>query len=302
MDFSSSDCYRFKTFIENMNDAIVVENENGEISLANQAFCDLFNITASPEEIIGVDCAYSAQQSKHLFKDPELFIERKNEILRNKEPVRHELVEMVGDKFLERDFIPIFEDGKYVGLVWVFKDLTAHYIMESQLMMLTDKIRKQSLTDALTGIGNRRYLDNELPKYHDYARRHDTPLCIAIIDIDYFKSINDEYGHEIGDQALVHVANYLKTSIRSSDLIGRMGGEEFMVMMPETSLEDAEKWVMDLHALYRSPSTLNKRMTFSVGMSCALADQDYKVTLNRADQALYQAKREGRNRVVVSEA
>lgn len=285
-----------------MNDAIVVENENGELVLANQAFCDLFNITASPTEIIGVDCAYSAQQSKHLFKDPERFIERKNEILRNKEPVRHEVLEMVGDKFLERDFIPIFEKGSYVGLVWVFKDLTAHYQMQSQLVMLTETIREQSLTDSLTGVGNRRYLDSELPRYADYAKRHNTPLCIAIVDIDFFKSVNDEYGHEIGDQALVHVANYLKTSIRSSDLIGRMGGEEFMIVMPETSLEDAKKRILDLHASYRSPANLNKRMTFSVGMSCASGDEDYKVTLSRADQALYEAKREGRNRVVVSEA
>ncbi|WP_024850816.1 sensor domain-containing diguanylate cyclase [Hydrogenovibrio kuenenii] len=301
MDFSSSDCYRFKTFIENMNDAIVVENESGELVLANQAFCDLFNITASPDDLIGMDCSYSAQQSKHLFKDPERFIERKNEILKDKEPVRHELLEMVGDKFLERDFIPIFENGEYVGLVWVFKDLTTHYIMESQLMMLTEKIREQSLTDSLTGIGNRRYLDSELPKYCDYAKRHNTPLCIAIIDIDYFKSINDEYGHEIGDQALVHVANYLKASVRSSDLIGRMGGEEFMVVMPETSLADAAKRISDLHASYQSPSVLNKRMTFSVGVSCVLPERDFKTSLNSADQALYQAKREGRDRVVVSE-
>lgn len=138
-----SDWFRYKSLIENMNDAILIENENREIALVNKSFCDLFAIPVSPELMIGSDCSQSADQVKHLFINPELFVERIGEIFAEKQPVRSELLEMVDGRYLERDFIPIFDEQSFSGLIWVYKDLTLHYELENKLRDSETKLRQE---------------------------------------------------------------------------------------------------------------------------------------------------------------
>ncbi|MBR9868517.1 MAG: diguanylate cyclase [Oceanospirillales bacterium] len=299
MAFKSADWYRYKTFIEQMNDAILVENERREISLVNQAFCDLFNLPVSPGSLIGTDCSDSAHHVKHLFVDSYAFVNRIEEILAKKLPVEREYLEMVCGKHLERDFIPIYDQNTYVGLVWLYKDLSSHYLMEEQLRDTSRQLHEQSITDSLTGIGNRRYVDNELLKYFDHSKRHSKPLSIAMLDVDFFKQVNDDYGHVAGDEVLVHLSNYLQNSLRSSDLLGRMGGEEFLIALPETTLVDAEHKMSALLAGYTSPNCIDRPVTFSAGLACASNHADLKGVLLSADMALYAAKKAGRYRVVV---
>ncbi|QCU89731.1 GGDEF domain-containing protein [Thiomicrorhabdus sediminis] len=294
---NESDFFRLKIFIDKMDDGLIIEDEKADITLTNQAFCNIFDLSTSAEELIGTSYDDFAQNVKHLFKDPEGFVKVIADGLKPKEPVCDQLVEMTSGRYIEIDFTPAYDGDKFLGVVWMFKDLTRHYNKQMELKAISDEMLKQSLTDPLTGIGNRRFLDNKLAELYGYG----DPLCIAVIDIDNFKSINDSQGHEAGDYILIHLVNYLMSSLRLSDLIGRMGGDELMIVMPKTTLEDAEKRMMEIHSSYnRPPSSIRQKVTFSAGLACTDRHEDLKSTIASADQALYEAKKYGRNKVVVS--
>ncbi len=171
-----------------------------------------------------------------------------------------------------------------------------------QTMMrdLNIALREASTHDALTGIANRRLLTERLREETERAKRYSRPLCIVMIDIDRFKIINDEHGHEIGDNVLMEVVRVMEAEIREHDLCGRWGGEEFLVLMPETATDSA---VLVMERLREAVAKLRVRIndeslavTVSLGMAQLRADENYSRTINRADVALLQAKRNGRNR------
>ena len=115
---------RLSTLILNLQTGVLLENEHRKIALTNQLFCDLFQISASPEELIGADCAISAEQSKEYFKDPEAFVKRIDEVLGNQKMVVGDELEMLDGRILERDYIPIFNNGRYTGHLWTYQDVT----------------------------------------------------------------------------------------------------------------------------------------------------------------------------------
>lgn len=297
----TQDYFRFKTFIESMRDAIIVENENREVSMVNQAFCDLFQIPAPPEALQGSDCSQSAEQVKHMFSDPDGFVSRIDELLAAKLPVEQDVLIMTDGRHLERDFLPIFKDGNYVGLVWIYKDLTRHYELESRLERYHRAALELSLQDPLTGIGNKRYLDSVIEQRFLVTDTYTDSASLAFIDIDHFKMINDQLGHETGDKVLVEFADYLKASVRSTDILARIGGEEFIIIMPQTSLLDAEKRMQTIHSRYRSQAITDRDVTFSAGIAFTENGAELRSSFDRADKALYRAKEAGRNRIFLSE-
>jgi PAS domain-containing protein len=125
---------RLSALIQNLNSAILVENENRQIALTNQLFCTLFKISAPPEDLIGVDCSNAAEQSKLFFKEPDIFVLRINEILYKKEIVLNEEVYMLDGKVLERDFIPITFQNEYQGHLWQYRDITSRKLNEKELI------------------------------------------------------------------------------------------------------------------------------------------------------------------------
>jgi diguanylate cyclase len=161
-----------------------------------------------------------------------------------------------------------------------------------------------AVTDPLTGLPNRRGLDLAISRELSRARRVKCELCIAIIDIDHFKAINDQHGHSIGDQALVHLANVIRPGIRETDVLGRFGGEEFLLLMPDTPLAGAEFTLNRLlRTLERSPLHVRSgsiAMMFSAGLSQWRMGESAQEPIERADRAMYQAKQAGRGRVHVS--
>jgi len=163
---------------------------------------------------------------------------------------------------------------------------------------------EMAITDALTGLYNRRYMETHVGTLVDQAVARDKPLSVLILDIDYFKSINDTHGHDAGDAVLQDFAIRIRKSIRGIDLACRYGGEEFVVVMPETDMAVATMVAERLRRRIASePFPIQKgarmlEVTISIGIAALGAGDNAAAVIKRADQALYRAKRDGRNRVV----
>ncbi len=151
-------------------------------------------------------------------------------------------------------------------------------------------------TDKLTQIPNRVRLDDVLDEALKQAQNHATPLSIILLDIDYFKAVNDEFGHQVGDIVLINAAELFKKSIREQDTIGRWGGEEFLVICPQTTLHEALQLAEQLrHQLENYQFPIVKQKTSSFGVTTYVHGDTLTTLLTRCDQALYQAKNNGRN-------
>jgi two-component system cell cycle response regulator len=164
---------------------------------------------------------------------------------------------------------------------------------------------EMAITDALTGLFNRRYMESHLGTLIEQAAARRKPLSALIIDIDYFKAINDTHGHDAGDDVLRDFALRIKRSIRGIDLACRYGGEEFVIVMPETDMAVAAMVAERLRRrIAAEPFPIQQGagaipVTISIGIAALRGDDDTAAALlKRADQALYRAKRDGRNRVV----
>ena len=172
------------------------------------------------------------------------------------------------------------------------------------------RLERYGLTDPLTGIANRRLLMRRLQEEVDRCRRYDHSVACVMVDLDHFKQINDRYGHQVGDQVLVDVSNVLKRGLRSSDLLSRYGGEEFVVLLPETTREQAAQIAKrHLREIRGLQLVNNKRQSFLITASIGVAELRSTNSaqsvhpgslIEEADAALYKAKRAGRNRVVVA--
>jgi len=174
--------------------------------------------------------------------------------------------------------------------------------MLRQLHDMQKKLFEASITDELTGIYNRRFIIGRLSEEFKKSRRTGTPLSVIIFDVDHFKRVNDTYGHLSGDMVLKRVATLVKSNLRAYDILGRFGGEEFLIVAPDTPVEDAVNLARRLKALIKAekmdgetgPVTVT--VSFGVGATSG-ADASFDVLLARADKALYRAKDNGRDRV-----
>ncbi len=174
--------------------------------------------------------------------------------------------------------------------------------LEKELEATSNLVRH----DQLTGVLNRRGLEEMFNKEVARSQRHDTVLCVALLDIDNFKKLNDAHGHDIGDQALIHLAQVCRETLRPQDTVARFGGEEFIILLPETPLADAAG------VLTRLQRELTKRfflggnekilITFSAGVTQMLETDTQATVIKRADEAMYTAKQTGKNRVVTTPA
>jgi diguanylate cyclase (GGDEF)-like protein len=166
--------------------------------------------------------------------------------------------------------------------------------------MLVQELGRLAVTDGLTGIFNRMKMDEILKAEVLRSRRYGRPLSAILIDVDFFKAVNDTLGHQAGDTVLKHIAAQLQGAIRECDFIGRWGGEEFLVVNPETPTEGAVALAEKLRSFIADhPLSPAGRTTVSMGVATLLPDERLEDMLRRADEALYRAKAAGRNRVEV---
>lgn len=169
---------------------------------------------------------------------------------------------------------------------------------------------EMAITDQLTGLHNRRYMSRHLDNLITQAQRTQKPIAFLIMDIDFFKSVNDTYGHDIGDEVLQEFARRISANVRGCDLACRYGGEEFVVVMPETDVPFAYSVAERLRisveqtpvAISRAPGKLSITVSIGIAGADGSSTDSADALLHRADQALYSAKRSGRNRVVADAA
>ncbi len=179
-------------------------------------------------------------------------------------------------------------------------------LLQDELKQVNEKLETLSNTDPLTGLYNRRYFFNILEREFERSKRYNRALSLLMVDIDFFKSVNDRCGHLIGDKVLAVVARILKTDLRKIDSCARYGGEEFVILLPETEINGAEsvgnRYLTEIREQDLSDICKEiKTITVSVGIVC-LPDDTIKTTdvfLKYADDALYAAKKAGRNKLIV---
>jgi diguanylate cyclase (GGDEF)-like protein/PAS domain S-box-containing protein len=190
-------------------------------------------------------------------------------------------------------------EGRILGGAEIFSDNSAHVA----LLQKVGELQELALLDALTGLGNRRYIEINLNTRIDELVRYGWPFGIIFIDIDRFKQVNDRYGHQVGDEILKMVSRTLLNNIRSFDFVGRWGGEEFAISIvnvnEEQLYEIAEKFriLVENSSLHRESEDLS--VTVSIGAALGRPHDTADSLLERADQLLYQSKSSGRNRVSV---
>lgn len=202
-----------------------------------------------------------------------------------------------------------FEAGASDYLTKPFHDaeLVARARVHLQVRLMTQRLRQMARTDALTGLANRGYFTECLERELHRASRNGTAVGLIMVDVDHFKELNDTHGHQAGDALLIKIAESLVLGLRSSDLVGRYGGEEFVMLLPDTgsagvtiAAERARKQIRQLEVPF-SEVTLTATASFGA-VSNTLAGCTVQDIIRAADQALYEAKQQGRNRVVVSTA
>ncbi len=198
---------------------------------------------------------------------------------------------------------PVFDERKRpIGAVQVFRDATGYEEAEKASRI----IARMAATDPLTGLLNRRAVEIELEIESNRAQRLKLPLSVIFGDLDYFKMVNDKHGHAVGDEVLKGVARLLQAGVREYDRASRYGGEEFLVLLPETKAEIAQEIAERLRTSIAVWKLIHQErlwpfsMTMSFGVAEMLPGETWENVVERADRALYRAKKAGRNQVFVS--
>jgi len=273
-----------------IDDAVLVLDRASHVSDCNQVFRQLFPEIAalhdeSPLKRIRVTSEPLAGLVRHAQGDP---------------PHGEYIDVQIGETVLRCRFMRLSNSrGKLIGRALVFTDISDHVAMRNDL-------RRLASTDLLTGVGNRRFFlalaDREIGR----RLRRPTPISLAIIDLDFFKGFNDDFGHQAGDEVLRMVATTCQHCLRQTDIFGRYGGEEFAVCMPETdaasAMQVAERLRRSIANLVFEHGTASRAITISVGVANSRAEDEISLDdlLGRADSALYRAKANGRNCVVLA--
>ncbi len=276
--------------VEQTEDLIRITDKEGIITYANPAFYDFtgFNM----DEVVG--------NFSNILKSNQLnndFYEHMWATINSGESFKATFVNQKKNKqiFHEQQTItPILNANKEVQyFVATGKDITARVLAEQENELL-------ARTDKLTGVANRHKGDEFLEESMSQSQRYSHPLSIILFDIDFFKAVNDEYGHQVGDDVLVALCDLVKQEVRQTDLFVRWGGEEFLIITPQTNLVHAETLAEKIRqSVQRATFGEVKQLTISCGVSEMIDQETAQELMIRVDGALYGAKKSGRNKVLI---
>ena len=308
--------------LSSVDSVIVLMDRGGRVRFANERFRDVFGIRET--DVIGRPREQFVEIVAELFRDPDQFrsIAHAADDDRQTGPrtTRHsgipapDEIELVLERPNARTLLfsamPVTQGDRRIGVIAMFRDVTAQRAAEEARERLLVELAARATTDALTSLRNRRAGAEALAAEIERARRYTRPLAVAIFDLDLFKRINDDFGHEAGDNVLRAFARVLETSARSTDVVCRWGGEEFLAILQEADLEAAGKFAERVRALLAESNPLAeiledrpaavRPVTISAGITVLRAGDDADAIVRRADAALYVAKNEGRDRVVAA--
>jgi diguanylate cyclase (GGDEF)-like protein/PAS domain S-box-containing protein len=281
--------------VEQSPNSIIITDTEGRIEYVNPAFTRLTGYES--EEVLGKNPRI--QKSGHT---PEEVYSKLWNTITSGAIWRGEFVNQKknGDLYWELAVIAPIRDegGETTHYVAIKEDITKRKHAEAEL-------QRYASTDSLTGIYNRRYLFQLAERAFGQAKRYRRDLSVLMVDIDHFKQVNDQFGHAVGDKVLQVIAFYLIKHMRATDILGRYGGEEFLIIMPETGTQQA-RLVADrlLEHFHANPiQTKSGRISVTISIGITTLSQNSISTfyrmIDQADQALYHAKRNGRNRIAV---
>ncbi len=281
-------------------DGILVVDEHGRVASYNQRFLSIFELDLSAlrdahDGPLHDDMLLDG--ALQVISNPTAFLQRVRELYAD--PTIRDITEidLIDGRTLERHSTALWtDDQRYLGRVWFFRDITERKRHEQLL-------EAQSQRDPLTGAANRRCFFVRADAEFARAQRAGHPLAMIMLDIDRFKDINDHWGHAAGDQVLKHLCTVARSVVRETDLFGRIGGEEFAVVAPDTDHAGAMRLAERLRQQIGNGNARHGddliAYTVSAGVGTLRADDHCaEDVLERADQALYAAKRAGRNRVM----
>lgn len=283
------------TILDNVDAYIYMKDENRRFRYVNSKVARLFNCKA--EDVVGKRDIEIIDK-----KIADAFWKMDKEVFDSNEQKSQEEV-YFDDNGNERHYwskkIPFKMQGDdYMSLIGLSTDIT-------ELQQLKEKLRIQSITDYLTKANNRRYFVHQAKKEFKRLKRHGLELSILLLDIDWFKNINDTYGHLVGDKVLIEITKICQKMKREEDVFCRIGGEEFAFILPCTNVVQASEFahrLMQFHNEnpFKELCSDDIKITFSVGLSSLYEmDSSYEDIFSRADDALYEAKQSGRNKLCI---
>jgi len=300
VELSKSEIQRYEEIIIDDNllfelNAIpqMVVNKDRVIVRVNKKFIKLFGYDSN--EILGKQTATLTPSIEKFEEYRQYFVQTKEGIIKSEEL---EYKKKDGTLiWVKLEGNTINKNGRELLILWSFIDITKEVYYRKELEQLAS-------TDPMTHLYNRRYFSEVATTVVKLAKRSGLVYSVIMVDIDKFKRINDTYGHTIGDEVIIAVAKMLKYNKRESDIVSRWGGEEFVLLLPQTKEDGAmiiaEKLRQNIEAL-REVTIDGKKLCFTVSLGVATADfnncSDIEDVINNADKALYRAKEGGRNRI-----
>ncbi len=268
---------------ENMYDAALVLNMYGVIVDYNRAAENIFYDT---KILLG-------KNIKEILSDVSLSEYNINDNVNQLNEI------IVNDKIYNVQHLPLTSvKNKPMGFIFILRDITEY-------RKLTDQLQELAITDELTGLFNRRKFNEITLREFIRAKRNNSSLAVIMIDIDYFKKINDKYGHAAGDIVLKIISKNIKSALRSLDILARFGGEEFIICLPETDIIAAQKVAERIRMLICNGTyiiTDNDHINVSISLGVSALQENHKTLeelINTSDKALYHSKNTGRNKVTV---
>jgi len=283
--------------VENFPGSLIMEDLQGRIVLLNQYVFELLGLPGTEEYVLGKPVHPLMVFSSHVAENSQAFLDRVEELRAAGRPSYGEEIHFKDGRWIERDFIPIRLYENLIGFLYIYRDISQRKRHARELWQL-------ATSDPLTGIPNRRAFFESIE--HERARltRYPGEAAVLMIDIDHFKQINDTHGHAAGDAVLCHIVRQVRKLLRESDMLARLGGEEFAILIPQANREGAlglaervRKVLEDTPLVYNDVPI---HVTASVGVTImSHTDPNTDKMLSRADHALYEAKRNGRNRVEI---
>lgn len=298
----SFDAHFFKDVLDNIADGIYFVDYNRRITYWNKGAERITGYLA--DEVIGSECfdnllnhvdgngcqmcltkcplAYCMKDKK--YREADVYLHHKNG---HRVPVKVRVNPLMDDS------------GGVIGAVEVFTDATTY--MEAMERIHT--LEHDAYIDFLTQLPNRNFLDKTLQSRYDEWKRNNWSLGVVLYDIDHFKKVNDQYGHDVGDRVLCAVSKTFQRNARAYDLIGRWGGEEFLAIVPNINLEELNKWAQRFGYLVANTNIETMKQTIAVtisgGATIVRESDSIESLIKRADELLYQSKENGRNRITV---